>query len=558
MTAALALQATQSVQRPIIGVRLDSEYSANPLLDNMLGGVFSALGESHLIGTDIDWRHNPSADIEWLIILNKFYHAPGLVQAWIDNADRRYLDMWKRQLCGWIATMESGFIAADVTGRRLQNWIYALTLWRENGSDQDVAFRALADRSIATQAEWLRANLHPARNHRTLELLALLLASVWLDDSIGATWAMAALTENAASDFLPDGVHVELSSHYHCLALRNFLDAINVASDNGIAVPAALSRIVGKAEHFAHVLHKPDGFVPALSDADVGDYRAMLGAAPSLGQCELFPDAGYVFLRDAAAVAGDPDGQYLVFDCGPLGEGNHGHLDCLSFELAAFGRSLIVDPGRYTYYEGGPTNERAAFRGTAAHNVVQVDSREQTAYRQGPKRMKIAGPAPDTVFLHADAQLVHARAASHQANVINERIIVRSNRGWWLIHDRLISETPHDYDLRFQLSPEAQDHVHQVELASGTRAFLSPELLVVPLSSDAAELTIEQGWFAPRYGERHAAPRLRIGQQATTGWFSTLLIPFRGEMPDIDFACDGSRIHVRFGEDAPEEMELPC
>jgi Heparinase II/III-like protein len=172
--------------------------------------------------------------------------------------------------------------------------------------------------------------------------------------------------------------------------------------------------------------------------------------------------------------------------------------------------------------------------------------------------MKIAGPAPDAVLLHADAHLVHARAASHEVNVINERIIIRSEAGWWLVHDRLISETPHDYDLRFQLSPEAQDHVHQVELARGTRAFLSPKLLVVPLSSGAAELTIEQGWFAPRYGERHAAPRLRIGQQATTGWFSTLLMPFRGAMPDIDFACDGHRLRVRIGEDATEEKELPC
>ncbi len=51
------------------------------------------------------------------------------------------------------------------------------------------------------------------------------------------------------------------------------------------------------------------------------------------------------------------------------------------------------------------------------------------------------------------------------------------------------------------------------------------ELLVVPLSSEAAELTIEQGWFAPRYGERHAAPRLRVNQQGTSSWYSTLLIP---------------------------------
>src|SRR5439155_27302958 len=31
------------------------------------------------------------------------------------------------------------------------------------------------------------------------------------------------------------------------------------------------------------------------------------------------------------------DERYLVFDCGPLGRGNHGHLDLLSFEMAAYG-----------------------------------------------------------------------------------------------------------------------------------------------------------------------------------------------------------------------------
>ncbi len=102
-------------------------------------------------------------------------------------------------------------------------------------------------------------------------------------------------------------------------------------------------------------------------------------------------------------MAGDPDGQYLVFDCGALGEGNHGHLDCLSFELAAFGRSLIVDPGRYTYFEGGPMNERAAFRGTqhtmryksmAANRppIVRAEADEDRRARA------------DTVLIHADAQ----------------------------------------------------------------------------------------------------------------------------------------------------------
>ena len=47
-----------------------------------------------------------------------------------------------------------------------------------------------------------------------------------------------------------------------------------------------------------------------------------------------FPDAGYHVQRD-----GD---RYLIFDCGPLGDGGHGHYDLLSFEMAAGGRPEIA------------------------------------------------------------------------------------------------------------------------------------------------------------------------------------------------------------------------
>ena len=40
----------------------------------------------------------------------------------------------------------------------------------------------------------------------------------------------------------------------------------------------------------------------------------------------------------------------------------------------------MLDPGRYTYAEGDP-NWRHWFRGTAAHNTVTVDGRDQTPVR---------------------------------------------------------------------------------------------------------------------------------------------------------------------------------
>jgi Heparinase II/III-like protein len=261
----------------------------------------------------------------------------------------------------------------------------------------------------------------------------------------------------------------------------------------------------------------------------------MLGTGTPVGRVALFPDAGYAFLRDDAAIAGDPDGQYLVFDCGPLGDGNHGHLDCLSFELAAFGRSLIVDPGRYTYFEGGAINARAAFRGTAAHNLIQVDGREQTAYRQGPKRMKIAGPAPAAELIAAQEDYVAARALSAEYDVILERRIMRGDAGWWLVHDTMIGTDQHNYDLRFQLSPETDGATHIIELTCGTRGVLSPNMLLIPLGSLAPQIFIEEGWVAPRYGLKQSAPRIRCHLYASSGWFATLLVPFTGAVPDVGF-----------------------
>lgn len=543
---------------PCITVRLDPELTTPERLEQLLGARFTALGETHAIGTPVDWRNNASSDIEWLIVLNKFYHAPGLVRQWIESRDPAWLDLWKAHVRSWIATMEPGFIAADVTGRRLQNWVYALSLWVDDGSDHDPEFAVLVANSLADQADWLWTNLHPSRNHRTLELLALLLVAVWLDRRDDASRAISALAQNAVDDFLPDGVHVELSSHYHCLALRNLIDAYDLATANAITVPETLHATIASASRFAAALHKPDGTIPALSDADTGDYREMLGPAARPRPLELFPNAGYAILRDEATANGDPDGHFLVFDFGAIGAGNHGHLDCMSFELAALGRSLVVDPGRYTYFEGGPVNERAAFRSTAAHNIVQVDGCEQTAYRQGPKRMKIAGPSPEVQLLHADAHCLCARMTSHEYPVINERAILRGDRGWWLIHDRLHSADVHSFTNRLQLAAEAQDHVLQVQLENGALAWVAPDLLIIPVTSHTAVTEIEAAWVSPAYGERLRAPRLEITQHAADAWFSLLLLPYRGRLPTVAFASDGHNYSVRIGDGLTDEGRLPC
>jgi hypothetical protein len=81
------------LDRPRVRVRFDEDICAAKSLDQLRVGCFTVHGETHAIGDPVDWLHNPSDDIEWHIVLHKFFHAPGLVQAWIESGDAAYFDL---------------------------------------------------------------------------------------------------------------------------------------------------------------------------------------------------------------------------------------------------------------------------------------------------------------------------------------------------------------------------------------------------------------------------------------------------------------------------------
>ena len=249
--------------------------------------------------------------------------------------------------------------------------------------EDDHAERLLA--SLADQVAHVRRNLAPARNHRTLELYALFVAGLAFPELDVLDFAVAELDRNLATDFHPDGVHREASTHYHAIALRSFVGVRENGRRYGIAFPPGFDERVARAQAFLAHCTRPDGTIPALSDADTGDYTALLVGRPSERNVS-FPDGGYHVQRSGW----DRDARFLIFDCGPLGDGGHGHYDLLSIEAHAHGRPLVLDPGRGSYSEA-PPNLRRWFRGTAAHNTVCVDGLDQTAYTRGRPAGPIGG-----------------------------------------------------------------------------------------------------------------------------------------------------------------------
>ena len=542
---------------------LDEEETRPEKMDALLDNCFEFNNERYHLPQGFDWTANPSQDIEWLIFLHKFYYAPGLGARYQATGDERYAAKWLELTNAWIDTVPLPFLTSDVLGRRVQNWIFAYRYFVNlTGTPLlSPAFHLKFITSLHDQVSHLRHNLTPARNHRTLELSAIFwAAAVFPELRPAAEWldfARRELLANMQTDLLPDGVQCELSTDYHHIVLKNYLGVRRLAAMNGIPMPPAMDDLLQRALEFALYAHKPDGYIPALSDGDTGSFLAFLqqgyelygleelryGATqgregrPPAQRSRAFRDSGYVVLRSGWGEGAEPyaDERYLIFDCGPLGAGNHGHLDLLSFEMAAFGRSLIVDPGRYTYDESGDTNWRAIFRGTGYHNTMQVDKKNQTRYQFHKNRYRILGPEPEyrlEAFVTApDYDYVHGSARSHEYPVLHERQIFFAWLEYWIITDRLRAGESHDYDLLFHLSPAAKQP--DVEMNAATRLVHAPHLVIAQPADDQTRLSVENGFVSPVYGLKQAAPILRFSRHAASTTFYTILYPYRGLTPEL-------------------------
>ncbi|ESS67574.1 heparinase II/III-like protein [Methyloglobulus morosus KoM1] len=523
---------------------------------------FNFNNEKYALGKLFDWKINPSKDLEWLILLHKFYYLKDLAGAYDYTQDERYAQKWVSLIDSWITQVPDGFIDSQVTGRRLQQWLLSyftfVQQWRSPSVTADFFGRFI--RSINSQTHHLCRHLTPEGNHRTLELYAIFLVAVTFPELNSAKgfleFSKQKLLENIRQDLLPDGVHRELSTDYHHTVLKNYLRFRGLSMLNDIALPAACDALLKQAIKFSYYVHKPDGFIPAINDGDCNSYLPLLkkalyyypdehlayvitqgekGVPPMQRSCG-FDDSGYYVLRSDWSMKPYNEALYLFFDCAPLGFGSHGHYDALNFEMAAFGHSLIVDPGRYTYSEFSEDgiNWRHYFKGGSAHNTVVVDGLDQTPYRCG----RPTDPEPQVTLKQfvstSGFDFLQGQVATHQYPVIHERTIFFLPPEYWIVTDRLTAEDNHNYDLYFHLSNRAQDQSNWVS-NDVCHVIHSPNLLIAQPYCPDTKVIIEQAYVSPEYGVKHPAPVVRFSKlHARTTAFHTVLCPFKEEPPAIE------------------------
>jgi len=270
-----------------------------------------------------------------------------------------------------------------------------------------------------------------ANNHLIGEAAGLFIAALTWPHWPGArAWlqtAKAILEREALLQNAPDGVNREQAVSYQQFVLDLLLLPLLAGKANGQPFSAAYeSRIERMLEYLGSIMDVR-GNVPMFGDADDGlvvrlaqngdfspyrsllatgailfqrdDFKLKAGAlddrtrwllgsradalfqAQSAAQTQLplrqtFPAGGYYIL--GCDFESDSEIR-LIADAGPVGYRSiaaHGHADALAFTLSVGGQEFLIDPGTYAYHTQGPW--RRYFRGTAAHNTLRVDARDQS------------------------------------------------------------------------------------------------------------------------------------------------------------------------------------
>lgn len=235
------------------------------------------------------------------------------------------------------------------------------------------------------------------------------------------------------------------------------------------------------------------------------------GTKPSAAS-RYWENSGWAVMRSEWDEQPFEHARHLVFKASPRGP--HGHLDQLSLTLYAYGRPLLIDPGRLNYRAQG-----RVFRSTPYHNTVTVDGRDQ---RDG-----------DASFEHwKSTETYDLAVGSHQLypGVTHRRKIVFVKPHFWIVRDDLMSDDNHRFEHRWHFPENAgpreiDGHAVATHFAEGGNLLLKP-------ITEIAESFVEKYDIAYKWDE--CVPAKSWCYVPEGGRLVTLLVPYhRNTAPSV-------------------------
>ncbi|MHB8903401.1 MAG: heparinase II/III family protein, partial [Thermoguttaceae bacterium] len=379
-----------------------------------------------------------------------------------------------------------------------------------------------------------------------------------------ADYSAGSLAGQLREQVKPDGVQDELTPHYHRVVVNNLLAAHAALRRLDRGLDTETLETLRKMVHYAQQTAMPDGSKQvAFNDSDPGSpghtARAvreagladLLSPAESLGP-EWFPYAGVALLRQRQ----DQGDLYLAFDAGPYGR-SHQHEDKLGFWLFAYGRNLLVDPGRHLY-DHSARSYYDYLKSTTAHSTIRIDGQGQ---HSAGRRDKWIAKEPLDLGWQASAGDLRARGAydlgygpKNDVAVVHRREIVLVRERCWVIFDSVEGEGEHLVESRFQFAPGklvVEDGVVRTDFPDANLSLHT--VATTALDDRHVEEGRENprgGWYSDSYGQIEPAPALVQSVRTKLPWrVATLLFPWRGTVaPKVELALDGTAAVIRSAE----------
>lgn len=388
----------------------------------------------------------------------------------------------------------------------------------------------------------------------------------------------------------PDGMHFEQSLYYHVYALDLFFYARILADVNKIPVPAQFDHTIQKMLDVISTMGEA-GPLPRFGDDDGGrlfdsrrnrvehlldplatgaalfdrpDFKAAAGGTreetmwllgiEGVRRFEKLPSTR----QAASSYCLEPSGIYvmssskpvqsqLAIDVGPQQPGRvgHRHADALSVQLTVGGKMLLIDPGTFAYVDSA--RERDWFRGTAAHNTLQIDRLPQVE-PAGP--FKWNGVPSVNVACWMTSKNFDLLGASHDGYqrlsdpVCHIRTIFHLKSSLWLIRDVLRGAGRHRLEASWHFAPGSVSTI-----PGGVRFVGNNEAALALLfnANESYSQRIEEGWYSPVYGRKELAPILELSTDTQLpAELVTLLIPATSSntSPGVLHALEGERTGV--------------
>lgn len=380
---------------------------------------------------------------------------------------------------------------------RLLAWTFALDVlppFSAASLDRIAAHVAASTQYVEDHIEYAQRSVY--NNHLISEAFGLLLGGLMLPECPSSQrWVRAGieiLDRQADRQVYPDGAYISQSHNYERSVLHVYLAAMSLLRSRRMEIPQSWLDALARAFDFLYAQqNETDGRLPnyggndgamplILSTCDYPDFRPTLQAVSVacrgerayprgpwdemavwlLGVGALasplradrgrtsvsFGSTGYHVLRSSGSSS-----SFAVFRCGSLKD-RFSQIDMLHTDIWWRGENVCVDPGTFLY--NGPSQWHAYFYGTASHNTVTVDGRDQMLHL---RKFKCLYPTEAKLLSFRDdgelgvMQGEQYGFARHPGRCVHRRTVIHEkNLDLWVIVDDVTGDGSHRIRLHWQ------------------------------------------------------------------------------------------------------------